>query len=359
MTISPGERVVPTVVPTGATAAAPERGAEDELRRCVERIVAARAGGRSAVVAVERRRSDEASSYGADVLTVRLAGGGELELFLKDFGFSRLRKDEPVRQRDRELRVYRELLADPALGTARYEGCLWDESRERYWLFLEHVRGTPLAYLGFEYWIAAAGWLARLQHHVAERASGLGASSDVLLRHDAAFYWSTARLALAATWTVSATLGDRLSGALTYYDRCVDAMMAAGPPTLVHGAYKPRHVLVDTTREPRRLCPVDWELAAVGSPLYDLAFLAYGYDAEYVALLLDEYGREASAHGMALPPREQMRHAVDCFRLHRILKVLGGAERRTLAEPTVAMLVDSAERLAGLVCRHVSTRADA
>ena len=126
-------------------------------------------------------------------------------------------------------------------------------------------------------------------------------------------------------------------------------MAAAGAPTLVHGGYKPRLFLVDTTHEPRRLCPVDWELAAVGSPLYDLAFLAYGYDPEYVDLLLDEYGREASARGLWVPPRKEMRHAVDCFRLYRILKALGGADRRRLSEPAVVALVESAERIARLV----------
>src|SRR5205823_11542211 len=98
---------------------------------------------------------------------------------------------------------------------------------------------------------------------------------DFLARHDADFFWSKARAALDAVSAVSPPLADRLGGALGRYGRCVE-VMAGEPPTLVHGTYKPRHILVDPHARPPRLCPVDWELAAVGSALYDLAFLAYG-----------------------------------------------------------------------------------
>src|SRR5438046_2303028 len=122
--------------------AAPQQAAEDALRRCVEGIVARNYGGREAVAGIDRRRSDHSSSYPADVVTVRLTGGEVFRLFLKDFGSSGLPKDEPGRQRDRELRVYRELLAGAGLGTAGYHGSAWDESDGRFWLFLEFVGGT-------------------------------------------------------------------------------------------------------------------------------------------------------------------------------------------------------------------------
>jgi aminoglycoside phosphotransferase (APT) family kinase protein len=126
--------------------------------------------------------------------------------------------------------------------------------------------------------------------------------------------------------------------------------MASQPPTLVHGAYKPRHILVDPGSRPPRICPVDWELAALGSGSYDLAFLAYGFDPPSLDRLLDAYRDEARAHGLALPGREHMRHVVDCFRLHRVLKALAGARARKLPEGTVAKLVESGERLGDSVC---------
>jgi len=100
----------------------PKRTDEDLLRRSLEGIVAEAYGHQARVAATEQRRSTASSSYAADVVTVRLESGEELSLFRKDFGGSRLPKDEPGRQRDRELYVYRELLAGANLGTARYYG---------------------------------------------------------------------------------------------------------------------------------------------------------------------------------------------------------------------------------------------
>jgi Phosphotransferase enzyme family len=320
---------------------------EDALRRCVERI-AADGGERPAIARIDRRRSDHSSSYVSDVVTIRLAGGEEFRLFLKDFGSSQFYKEEPRRQRDRELRVYRELLGGAGLGTARYHGSMWGESGGRFWLVLEFVGGTPLAYCEFEYWVAAAGWLGRLHGYFAEHADRLRAC-DFLLRHDADFFWSKARLALATVSTISPPLADRLANVLSRYEACVEVMVSQ-PPTLVHGGYKPRHILVDVTSQPPGICPVDWELAATGSSLYDLAFLAYGLDSPHLDRLLDAYRHESLTYDLPLPGREQMRHAMDCFRLHRVLKALGGAQRRELPESTVAKLVESGERLSHLVC---------
>jgi hypothetical protein len=321
--------------------------AQAALRRCVERLVAERFGARAAVAGIERERSDHSSSYPSDVVTVRLAGGEEFRLFVKDFGSSEFPKDEPGRQRDRELRVYRDLLAGAGLGTAAYHGSVWDESQGRFWLLLEFVSGPPLAYCEFEHWVAAAGWLGRLHGHFARRPGCLR-GCDFLLRHDASFFWSKARRAREAVAEVAAPLADRLGGVLGRYGRCVE-LMAGLPPTLVHGAYKPRHVLVDLRPHPPRLCPVDWELAAVGSAFYDLAFLAYGFEPPSLDRLLDAYRQEALAQGVPLPDRDRLRHVVDCFRLHRVLKVLGGARAPDFPESKVARLVESAERLSDRV----------
>jgi Phosphotransferase enzyme family len=330
------------------TAATPRQADDEALRRGAERLVAEEYGGREAVAGIERERSDHSSSYPADVVTVRLAGGAAFRLFLKDFGSSELPKDEPGRQRDRELRVYRELLAGAGLGTARYLGSVRDDPQGRFWLLLEFVGGTPLAYCEFEHWVEAAGRLGRLHGHFAGQAERLR-SCDFLARHDADFFRSKARLALDAVAAVAPALAGRMDRVLSGYDRCV-AVMVGQPPTLVHGAYKPRHILVDLGSRPRRVCPVDWELTALGSGFYDLAFLAYGFEPPSLDCLLEAYRGEARAHGLPLPDRDGMRHVVDCFRLHRVLKALAGARVRNLPAGGVAKLVESAERLSAIVC---------
>jgi hypothetical protein len=325
------------------TVLALQQADEGALRRCVEGIVAERQGPGRLVAAVGRSRSNHTSSYASDIVTVRLTGGEVFRLFLKDFGLSKQPKDDLGRQRDRELRVYRELLAGAGLGTARYLGTVWDELQGRFWLLLEFVGGTPLAYCEFEHWVEAAGWLGRLHGHFAGLAERLRAS-DFLVRHDADFFWSKARQALDAVAAVAPTLAGRMEKFLSGYDRCV-AVMAGQPPTLTHGAYKPRHILMDNGAGPQRVCPVDWELAALGSGFYDLAFLAYGFEPPSLDRLLDAYRGEARTQGLSLPDRDGIRHVVDCFRLHRVLKALAGARARNLPEDAVARLVESGERL--------------
>jgi hypothetical protein len=187
-----------------------------------------------------------------------------------------------------------------------------------------------------------------LHGHFAGQADRLRAC-DFLARHDADFFWSRVERARDVVAAVAPHLAGRLEGALRRYGRCVE-VMAGQPPTLVHGSYKPRHILVDLRSRPPGVCPVDWELAAVGSGLYDLAFLAYGLEPPGLGRLLDAYRQEAQAYGLTLPDPGPARHAVDCFRLHRALKALAGARGRGLPEPAVAKLVESAERLSAVVC---------
>ncbi len=336
------------VPPEALACATAERWDYDALRCCVEQIVAVRCGAEAAIEAIDRRPCDDGSSYAADVVTVTLKGEQKFEVFVKYFGSSRYYKHEPRRQANREMRVYRDGLAGAGLGTAEYHGALCDESHGRYWLFLEHVRGVPLAYRDFECWIAAAGWLGRLHGYIADHADRIR-MPDVLVTHDATFFRSTAHRALSAVASISGSLADRLAQVVCRYDSRMD-VMANEPPTLVHGAFKPRHVLVDDTSEPHRLCPIDWELAAAGSNLYDLAFLAHGVDAPALDQLLDTYRREALAHGVSLPGQAQMRHIVDCFRLHRILKGLGRAAERGFPEQRIEKAIESGERLERLVC---------
>ena len=329
------------------TPATPQR--DDAPMRIATELVAARLGASIAIEGVSRSALDDGSSHAATVVAVTLAGGVRIELFVKDFGASRYAKDDPRRQAERELWVYRDLLPDAGLGTAAFQGVEWQgDGAPGPLLFLEHVRATPLSDLHPVEWDDAARWLARLQDH-GRRHPGLVRDCPLLLRHDADYFWSVARSALVTVAAISSALEDRLGALLRRYGPGV-AMMAMQPPTLVHGAFKPRHILVDRSTTPRRVCPVDWELTALGSALYDLAFLAYGVRPAVLDRLLDAYRAEARTLGLLLAEPDEMRRLVDWCRLHRALKSLGRACERGLAEDRVAKRVAAAERLAGGTC---------
>src|SRR5919202_1935306 len=167
-----------------------ERVNEDALRQCVERIVRDRRGGRLAIAAIRRDRFERSSSYACDVVTAELASGDELKVFVKGFGVSKVPHAETQQRRERELRVYRDFLAEADLGTATYYGAMQDESHARFWLLLEFVHGMKLRRGDVDSWVAAAAWLRRMQRAFAQQAPCLQAC-DSLLRHDARFFWST------------------------------------------------------------------------------------------------------------------------------------------------------------------------
>jgi hypothetical protein len=193
----------------------------------------------------------------------------------------------------REATVYRSLLADANLGTARLDASISDSRRDRFWLVLEKVAGEPLYQLGFERWAEVARWLGRCHDHFA------GVSADYLVQYDHPFF---------KLWPARA--GVSLPG----YDAAV-ARLSALPTTLVHGDFYPSNVLV----APGRVCPVDWELAGVGPGVLDLAALSLG-------LRDEQLDRLAEAYRLArTEPPEATEFAVDlaCARLQLAVQWLG------------------------------------
>jgi aminoglycoside phosphotransferase (APT) family kinase protein len=319
---------------------------EDEgaLLECLERTCPELFGSPSAVAGVSLSRSGLSTSYDTYLITLRLTAGEELTLFLKDFGFSQLPKEGLEQRRERELRVYRDLLAGANLGTARYYGSVWDRSAGRFWLLLEFVRGTEVCDCDFQCWVAAAGWLGRMHAHFARRADLLS-TCDFLVRHDARFFHSVAAGALRSAARCSPDPSNRLARVLRRYGKVVETMVAQ-PPTLVHGTYRPGQVLVDDHRQAWRVCPVDWEMAALGSGYYDLAYIADGFDPPRLDEMVGAYRREALGAGMAIPSHDRVKAIVDCYRLHRALNWLCKAGDFPGAGEKVSRLTAMAEQLA-------------
>src|SRR5262249_50808004 len=110
---------------------------ESELHRCL-------AGRFPSLRGIRRAAFGGQTSFRLEVLTLDPGAAGEVKPLLKAFGGSRLPKDALPSRRNRELRVYRDLLAGGGLGTAEYHGAVWDEARGRFWLLLELVDGVEL-----------------------------------------------------------------------------------------------------------------------------------------------------------------------------------------------------------------------
>jgi hypothetical protein len=325
----------------GAVAAA---AADDAaLQGCLGRALG-RALGRPVVVAeILRRRCDAASSYDADVIVAVLDSGERLKVFFKNLGVSRFPKDDARRRRDRERGVYQHLLGRGDLGTARCYGSAWDEAAARFWMFLEFVEGPELRFCELDGWVTAASWLGRLHGRFAREADRLRAC-EFLVRHDADFFRSKAEGALRHVAGRSPELGGRLRRVLGGYDRRVE-IMAGQPPTLVHGHYRACNVIIDAGHNPPRICPVDWEQAALGCALYDVAYLADGFEGAVLDRFIDAYRYQAAEQGVPVSGRDEAREVVRCYRFFMPLHRLSRVEERGL---TLAKVEKAIAQLEGI-----------
>jgi hypothetical protein len=257
---------------------------------------------------ISRRPSEYRSS--APILELEVAtDSGVRRIVVKDLGRAALteqaRRAKPAFLHDplREIEVYRSLLDGARLGTARFHGALVDAERDCYWLAIEKVPGVELYQVGeLERWQDAARWLARMHDRFAGRTL-----PNCLLRYDEQFF---------VRWLERARAVSKLDD-LAHYGE-VARRLASLPRTLLHGELYASNVLV----EEDRVCAVDWELAAVGPGVVDLAALTMGWpDAERI-LLADAYG-EALA---SAPAREKLLADLDRASLHLAVQWLGWSD---------------------------------
>lgn len=332
---------------SASATAAPALSDAAALRACLEdRVVPGLFGGRCPVASIRREPSSATSSYESYVVSAGLADGRALRLFLKDYGASRRPRRDVRARRERELGVYRELLPRAGLATARHLGAVWDDGAGRHWLLLELVEGPAVRDLDLEHWIPPLEWLGRLHARFAGVWDG-SAPPAFLERHDEGFFRGKADRALAALVRCAPRLARRMAIVRERLQGVLPAL-TAGPRTLVHGAFVPANVIV-APGDPPRICPVDWEVAAVGSPFYDLAFFCDGFEAPALDRMLAAYRRGAEAGGLALPPDDEVVPAIDRFRLHRVMDWLDVAVDKRYSDEGLERLVSRGEALSALV----------
>lgn len=212
-------------------------------------------------------------------LELTLEDGTELRLVFKQLAWTsldenaRLAKPEFLHDPRREPAVYASVLAPHAFGP-RYYGASIEPEAGRYWLFVERVEGRELYQVGeIELWRATAAWLAEMHGALAGEAER-DAKRAHLIDYDEAYY----RRWLARAREFAAVDGERartLDWLAERYDAVVDGLLDL-PRTVLHGEPYASNVLVAGEPSAPRICPVDWEMAALGPGLVDLAALVSG-----------------------------------------------------------------------------------
>lgn len=316
-----------------------------ELQSALEGSLVGHFGMPVRVARLDRRPSRYSTSFSLEEIDVHLDDGTVLSLMFKDLGRTSLldgaREVKPEFLHDplREIDVYRRILSSEPLQTAECYGAVVDPAADRYWLFLERVAGAELSQVGeLGTWQRVARWLADLHRRFAGRDELVSGGSR-LLRYDGDFY----RLWLRRARAFSGGDGERspvrriVEWLAPRYDAVVDRLVELSP-TFMHGEFYASNVLVQDSAEGLRVCPVDWEMAAFGPGLIDLAALTAGaWTDEQSAAIAAAYRSglrgdgEASPEGTSDPGEagadSDFETALECCRLHIAVQWLGWAHR--------------------------------
>jgi Ser/Thr protein kinase RdoA (MazF antagonist) len=305
---------------------------DDTTRTLLERALAERFGCQRRIARLLRRPWDYSSSFMMEAVDIGLEDGTELSLVAKDLsprgklpGAAAV-KPEFLYDPAREIEAYRRILWPAHVGAPAYFGAALDRAAGQYLLFIEHVNGVPLWQIGeFEVWVEAARWLARFHARAHELAPA--AQSARLLRYDRAFLavWpQRAALCLESSPT-SRRASAALQLLLEQYDCVIDRLLAL-PTAILHGEFMPSNIIVrpEQLHTGSRICPVDWELCAVGPALMDLSDLTAGaWTSDQKSQLANTYLQTLSSNPFG--GSAQFEQALDLCRLHRAVQWLGWA----------------------------------
>lgn len=297
---------------------------DTDLRVAIEGVLTVQGMPRR-VVAIRRRPSVYRTSFPIEEIDAEMDDGTVVALVLKDPDRDALTetahraKPAFLHNPDREIEVYRSILPSAPPGPPTFYGTIADPVTSRERLLLERVEGRELYQVGeFTVWQEAARWLARL--HTGFVGSPPAAR---LLAYDADFYrlWPSRAVAFAAPAALS-----RMKWLAGRYDRVVERLLAL-PPTLLHGEFYASNVLAQETPSGLRICPIDWEMAAWGPGLFDLAALTAGkwtdFERESLARAYHEMlGTAGAANGSV----ENLLNALDSCRLHLAIQWMGWSE---------------------------------
>jgi hypothetical protein len=297
-----------------------------EVVGVLEEALVNQPGRPSRVCRLERKPFIYQSSFPLEELSATLEDGTCLALLLKNLSWQALgvsiqkAKPEFLYDAEREIEVYRHVLAGRNLGTAACYGAVSDATAGRSWFLLEKVEGEELYKIGdLSVWEEAARWLARLHTLSPEADSG---AATHLLRHDAHYYrrWMQRARELGGA-EQSARARSVLQKLAGVHQRVVERLLTL-PASLIHGEYYASNIL--QRRSHPGICPIDWEMAAFGPSLIDLAALVGGnWTDENRTAMLVAYHEACAARGNASLDIDELMISVDYCRLQLAIQWLG------------------------------------
>jgi aminoglycoside phosphotransferase (APT) family kinase protein len=247
------------------------------------------------------------TSASMDEIDLVMDDGSVHSLLLKDLSpraqhpLARRAKPSALLDPEREIEVYRHILSPRGIG-APYRGAVRNPALGRYWLLIDRLPGVELWQVGeLHRWVDVARWLAAF-HSTFAGGGGpeAGEGMKTLIRHDASFYRGWICRAHAFVPPDGESAGGtrtRIRRLAPAYDAVISRLCSL-PRTLLHGEFYPSNILVQPMVGGTLVSPVDWEMAALGPGLVDLAALvAGGWSEGDRRTIAHAYRREAEARG--------------------------------------------------------------
>jgi aminoglycoside phosphotransferase (APT) family kinase protein len=329
----------------------------NELRAALETVLSAYYGAPRRIERLRRRICSYASSCPICNLEVELIGGLRLDLVFKNLSpDAQLAAAQNVRpgflySPMREIHTYRRILQGQGLGTATCYGAFVCSERQRYWLFLERVSGPLLWQRGrLDSWKQAARWLGRLQTVFGAAAPPAHpAAWNHLLRHDEAFFlqWLTRaeRFLRSAPASHPKPAWRRFGRVAERYDTAIQRLLQL-PAAFTHGEFYPSNILLRAVENGSQICPIDWELAALGPATMDLAALAAGnWEESEKRAMVTAYRQALESGGGRAPSVSDLMEALALCQLHLAVQMLGWAADWSPPEHQAWNWLDTACRL--------------
>jgi hypothetical protein len=301
----------------------------------LKRLLSAHFGDSKRITEIRARESPFASSHLLEEVDVVMDDGCRLRLICKGvsrdgmLAEARQVKPDVVTHAPREVEMYQAVLGDCADVAPTCFGTLTDPFSRQHWLVLERIDGLELRRVGeFEVWETAMARLGSLHTRAANRVrSPCPEEVPAFARYDDEFFrqWPFRAVQIAERSDGQQALGRQaaLAQLAERYDP-VAGFLSALPWTVIHGDCFPSNVLVENNVDGQRICFIDWEMAAFGPGLIDVAALTAGSWSELEREhLVWAYRVALEAAGERPPSLDELLHQLDYCRLHLAMQFLG------------------------------------
>ncbi len=228
---------------------------------------------------VSREPNPYSDTYTSEIVTLDLENRINVRLFCKYYDGA-MRRDLGHGHRgglSYEGEVYRRLLSKLEISVPIFYGAHTDHHSGATVLVLGYIDGATRVHKAPQ-WISrmtmAARWLGRFHNATTEVILELG--RQFLIRYDREYYVAWSNRTRLYTTPVH-TRFPWIPAACDYFEDSVDYLLRL-QETVIHGKFNPKEVLI----RGEDVYPVDWESAAIGVGVIDLAMFVDGWPCEEV-----------------------------------------------------------------------------